>query len=176
MGWFLALILLHVGAGITATPGLGSRYTVIRSVWVSAKFGTCTVVSVNGTLVEDKMLRFKGECAQLSFDKCPIYTDDGASAKFGTNSHESGLQCRAIYYNNPSFSSIVPTFLPYFYFISKSYASVSSLPEAEFMNIQFRWGFWLKSWEISDWIWGSPYTMFTLPTNFKPLLLKGERE
>jgi hypothetical protein len=30
-------------------------YTVIRCVWGSVKFGTCTVVSVNGTLVEDKM-------------------------------------------------------------------------------------------------------------------------
>ncbi len=35
--------------------------TVIRFVWVSSKCGTCTVVSVNGTLVEDKMRRFKGE-------------------------------------------------------------------------------------------------------------------
>ncbi len=56
-------------------------YTVIRFVWVSAKFGTCTVVSVNGTLVEDKMRRFKGESAHFSFNKCPIYTHDGASAK-----------------------------------------------------------------------------------------------
>ncbi len=35
-------------------------------------------MSVNGTLVEDKMRRFKGECAQFSFNKCPIYTHDGA--------------------------------------------------------------------------------------------------
>ncbi len=65
--------------------------TVIRFVWVSAKFGTCTVVSVNGTLVEDKMRRFKGEGAQFSFNKCPIDTHDGASAKFkfSTNSHET---------------------------------------------------------------------------------------
>ncbi len=55
---------------------------------VSAKFGTCTVVSVNGTLVEDKMLRFKGECGQFSFNKCLIYTHDGASATFSTNSRE----------------------------------------------------------------------------------------
>jgi hypothetical protein len=58
-------------------------------VWISAKFGTCTVVSVNETLVEDKMRRFKGECAHFSFNKCPIYTHDGASAKFITNSHET---------------------------------------------------------------------------------------
>jgi hypothetical protein len=58
-------------------------------MWVSAKFGTCTVVSVNGTLVEDKMRRFKGECAHFSFNKCPIYTHDSASVKFSTHSHET---------------------------------------------------------------------------------------
>ncbi len=46
-------------------------------------------MSVNGTLVEDKMGRFKGECAHFSFNKCLIYTHDGASAKFSTNSHET---------------------------------------------------------------------------------------
>ncbi len=66
-----------------------SSYTVIRFVWVSAKFRTCTVVIVNGTLVEDKMRGFKGECAHFSFNKCPIYTHDGASAKFNTNSQET---------------------------------------------------------------------------------------
>ncbi len=45
-------------------------------------------MSVNGTLVEDKMRRLKGECAHFSFSKCHIYTHDGASAKFSTNSHE----------------------------------------------------------------------------------------
>ncbi len=63
--------------------------TVIRFVWVSATFGTCTVVTVNGTLVEDKMLSFQDECAHFSFNKCPIYTHDGASAKFSTNSHKT---------------------------------------------------------------------------------------
>ncbi len=43
---------------------------------------------VNGTLVEDKMRRFKGECEHFSFNKCPIYTHDGASANFSTNSQE----------------------------------------------------------------------------------------
>jgi hypothetical protein len=38
------------------------------------KFCTCTIVSVNGTLVEDKMCTFKGESAHFSFNKCPIYT------------------------------------------------------------------------------------------------------
>ncbi len=57
-------------------------------MWVSAKFGTCTVGNVNGTQVEDKMRRFKGECEHFIFNKCSIYTHDGASAKFSTNSHE----------------------------------------------------------------------------------------
>jgi hypothetical protein len=35
------------------------------------------------------MRRFKGECAQFSFTRCPIYTHDGASAKFSTNSQET---------------------------------------------------------------------------------------
>ncbi len=45
-------------------------------------------MSVNETHVEDKMRRFKGECEHFSFNECPIYTHDGASAKFSTNSHE----------------------------------------------------------------------------------------
>jgi hypothetical protein len=44
-------------------------------------------VSVNGTLVEDKVRRFKSECAQFSSNK--IYTYDSASAKLSTNSHET---------------------------------------------------------------------------------------
>jgi hypothetical protein len=43
----------------------------------------------NGTLVEDKMRRFKSECAHFSFNKCPIYTHESASAKFSTSSHET---------------------------------------------------------------------------------------
>ncbi len=49
-------------------------------------------MSVNGTLVEDKMRRFKGECAHfmyLHYNKCPIYTYDGASVQFTTKSHET---------------------------------------------------------------------------------------
>ncbi len=34
------------------------------------------------------MRRFKGEGEHFSFNKCPIYTHDGASAKFSTNSQE----------------------------------------------------------------------------------------
>ncbi len=54
--------------------------TVIRFVSTSEKFGICTIVGLNGTLLEDQMRRFKGECAQFSFNKCPIYTHDGARA------------------------------------------------------------------------------------------------
>ncbi len=43
---------------------------------------------VNGTLVEDKMRGFKGECEHFRFNKCPSYTHDGASAIFSTNSQE----------------------------------------------------------------------------------------
>ncbi len=34
------------------------------------------------------MRRFKGECEHFSFNKCPIYAQVGASAKFTTNSQE----------------------------------------------------------------------------------------
>jgi hypothetical protein len=63
--------------------------TVIRFVWVSAKFGTCTVVSVNGTLIEAKICTFTLESTHFLFNKCPIYTHDGASAKLSDNSHET---------------------------------------------------------------------------------------
>ncbi len=46
-------------------------------------------MSVNGTLLEDKMHRFKGESAHFSFSKCLFYTHDGASDKFRANSHEA---------------------------------------------------------------------------------------
>jgi hypothetical protein len=51
-------------------------------------------MSVNGTLVEHKMRRFKGECAHFVFNKYPIYTHDGASAKFGTNSQKTDYSVR----------------------------------------------------------------------------------
>ncbi len=64
-------------------------YTLVRFLWVSDKFGTCTIVRVNGTLVEDKMRRFKGECEHFILIKGPIYTHDGASVKFSTYSNET---------------------------------------------------------------------------------------
>jgi hypothetical protein len=36
-----------------------------------------------------KIHTFKGECAHFSVNKFPIYTHDGASAKFSTNSQET---------------------------------------------------------------------------------------
>jgi hypothetical protein len=68
--------------------GTSPPHTVIRFLWVSAKFSTCTVVRVNETLTEDKMRRFKGECEHFRFNKCLIYTHDGVSAKFSTISQE----------------------------------------------------------------------------------------
>jgi hypothetical protein len=59
-------------------------YTVIR-----AKFGTCTVVIVNGTLGKAKMCTSTLKSTHFVFNKCPIYTHDGVSAKFCTNSHET---------------------------------------------------------------------------------------
>ncbi len=50
------------------------------SCHVSAKFGNCTVVSLNGTLVEAKMFTFTIECTHLIFNK----THDGANDKFDT--------------------------------------------------------------------------------------------
>ncbi len=44
-------------------------------------------MSVNGTLVEAKMCTFILESTHFILMKCSIYTLDGASAKFNTNSH-----------------------------------------------------------------------------------------
>jgi hypothetical protein len=42
-----------------------------------------------GDLVEIKMCVFTFESTHFIFNKCPIYTHDGASAKFSTNSQET---------------------------------------------------------------------------------------
>jgi hypothetical protein len=87
-------------------------YTVIRFSWVSAKFGTCTVVSVNGTLVDAKMCAFTLESTHFIFNKCPFYTHDGASVKFSTNSHETDYSvhlrtsCLALQYQRKTFSNM----------------------------------------------------------------------
>ncbi len=54
-------------------------------------------MSVNGTLVEAKWCTLTTEPTHFIFDKCSIYTHDGASAKFSTNSHETDLQCSCIH-------------------------------------------------------------------------------
>jgi hypothetical protein len=81
--------IIQLSFYILVTINLYKIYlTVIRFVWVSANFGSCTVVSVNGTLVEDKMRKLEG--ANFNFNKkCPIYTHHRASAKFSINSHEA---------------------------------------------------------------------------------------
>jgi hypothetical protein len=56
---------------------------------VSAKFGTCTVVIVNRTLVEAKLCTFALECMHFILKKSPIYTHDGASVKFSINLQET---------------------------------------------------------------------------------------
>ncbi len=45
-------------------------------------------MSVSGTLVEAEMYTFTLESKHFIFNKSPIYTHDGASAKFSTNSQE----------------------------------------------------------------------------------------
>jgi hypothetical protein len=40
-------------------------------------------------LLKIKCVIFKGECALFSFNKCPNYTHDGASAKCSTNSRKT---------------------------------------------------------------------------------------
>ncbi len=52
--------------------------TVIRFGRVSTKFGTCTVVSVIEKVEEGKMCTFTLESTLFIFNKCPIYTHDGA--------------------------------------------------------------------------------------------------
>ncbi len=49
------------------------NYTAIRFVSSSAKFGICTAVGLNGTLVEDKIRGSLGECEHFSLNKCHIY-------------------------------------------------------------------------------------------------------
>jgi hypothetical protein len=65
-------------------------YNVNRFVRISAKFGTCTVVSVNWTLVEDKMRRFKGEyTVHILAATIVLFTLYVDGARACTNSHET---------------------------------------------------------------------------------------
>jgi hypothetical protein len=81
--WLLNHCIPIVGFFYTQYDG----WCLLGGPTTSVKFCTCTVVSVNGTVVEDKMRRF-GLNVHI-FNKCPIYTHDGASAKFSIISHET---------------------------------------------------------------------------------------
>jgi hypothetical protein len=52
--------------------GCPSPFTVIRFVRVSTKFGTCTVVSVNGTLVKPKYAHSPLNVRILSSTRVPL--------------------------------------------------------------------------------------------------------
>ncbi len=86
MFWLREALILKIVFGYLSLTGY---HTVIRFAWVSAKVGTCTVESVNGTLDEAKMCIFTLESTDFVFNKCPFYIHDGANAKFSTNSHET---------------------------------------------------------------------------------------
>ncbi len=52
-------------------------------------------MSVNGTLVEDKMRRFKGECAHFTLDSSSVpFTL--TTVPFSTNSHETDYSAWAV--------------------------------------------------------------------------------
>ncbi len=53
--------------------GIADVSTAIHFVWVIAKCRTCTIVSVNGTLVKDKICTFPLESMHFIYLKCPIY-------------------------------------------------------------------------------------------------------
>ncbi len=94
-------------------------------MWVSAKLGTFTVVSVKGTPIEDQLRSFKGECAHFSFNKCPIYIHDGASAKFSTNSQKRDYSVWATQYRGGIFS---PFMQMYWTWGSLTWALASGYP------------------------------------------------
>ncbi len=54
-------------------------------------------MSVNETCVETKLSTFTLESTHFIFNKCPIYTHDGASAKFSTNLQETDYSVESFY-------------------------------------------------------------------------------
>ncbi len=68
-------------------------------------------MGVNETLVEAKMCKFTLESTHIIVNKCPIYTHDGASAKFSTNSHETDYSAV-----NAGFDKIINNVFPSFYY------------------------------------------------------------
>ncbi len=59
------------------------------SFQVSAKFGTYTVMGLNGTLDEAEIFTFTLGYMHFIFNKCPIQDHDGANAKFTTTWDET---------------------------------------------------------------------------------------
>jgi hypothetical protein len=54
-----------------------------------------------GHLSKIKCVDSRGECEHFSFNKCLIYTHDGASAKFNTNSHKTDNSVEELYPCSP---------------------------------------------------------------------------
>ncbi len=61
-------------------------------------------MSVKGTLAEAKMCTFTLDYTHFIFNKCPIYTHDGASVKLRTNSQETDYSVGSL---GPSLSSML---------------------------------------------------------------------
>jgi hypothetical protein len=65
----------HKNQEIGQQSSLNRAHSTVYSVsspLVQKKFGICTIVGLSGTLVDDKMRTFKGECEHFSFNKSPI--------------------------------------------------------------------------------------------------------
>ncbi len=55
-------------------------------------------MSVNGTLVEDKVRRFKGECAQFSLNKCSVpFTLTTVQVPYLALSHTKRITVQSVY-------------------------------------------------------------------------------
>ncbi len=75
--------MLYRGPGFLAVVCFGTSPALLSvSCQVGAKFGTCTVVGLNRTLIEAKMFTFTLEFRHFIFNKCPIETYDGANSTF----------------------------------------------------------------------------------------------
>jgi hypothetical protein len=66
-----------------------------------------------GTLVEDKMRRFNGECAHFSFSKCHIYTHDVVQVSILALSHTKRITVHGPAIWKPSAYVVVPHRLLY---------------------------------------------------------------
>jgi hypothetical protein len=101
------------------TSRLGTGKSLNFFLQCSAKICHLHRRELNGTLVEDKMRRFKCECAHFSFNKFPIYIHDAVQvpnlALTHTTENSVGGNCRnysivvARYILKPSLSTYVNT-------------------------------------------------------------------